>query len=467
MRTPRILTLSALAMALSLAHPAQAANDADLAQIREQIRQMKDAYEKRIAALENRLAQAESTASKAETVADKAEASASQAQAAAQQASQRPASANSFNPEISLILVGNYSNLSQDPEQRRLQGFMPSNGELLPEKRSFHLGETELNIAGNINHMFRGTLTLALAPDDSLGIEEANFQTLGLGNGFNLKAGRFFSSVGYLNDIHPHAWDFSNAPLPYQAFFGYQLGMDGVQARWLAPGDTYFEVGAEVGRALSFPATDDTKNKNGLMSGAVYAHVGGDLNVSNSWRAGLSYFYSKPEDRSFEDPLNGTFNSFSGTSKTWIADFVWKWAPNGDASRQNLKLQGEYFNRSEDGTLIYDVDGTALGTQSGNFDNRQSGFYAQAVYQFMPHWRIGYRYDQLFSGDPSFGHDPLTSEFPLLKDFNPKRNTLMMDWTPDEFSRFRLQYAQDKTRPEATDNQFWVCLLYTSPSPRD
>ena len=77
MRTPRILTLSALALALSLAHPAQAANDADLAQIREQIKQMKDAYEKRIAALENRLAQAESTASKAETVADKAEASAS------------------------------------------------------------------------------------------------------------------------------------------------------------------------------------------------------------------------------------------------------------------------------------------------------------------------------------------------------------------------------------------------------
>ncbi len=165
---------------------------------------------------------------------------------------------------------------------------MPSNGELLPETRSFHLGETELNIAGNINHLFRGTLTLAWAPDDTLSIEEANFQTLGLGNGFNLKAGRFFSSVGYLNDLHAHAWDFSNAPLPYQAFFGYQLGMDGVQARWLAPGDTYFEVGAELGRALSFPATDDTKNKNGLMSGAVYAHVGGDVNVSNSWRAGLS-----------------------------------------------------------------------------------------------------------------------------------------------------------------------------------
>ena len=164
----------------------------------------------------------------------------------------------------------------------------------------------------------------------------------------------------------------------------------------------------------------------GARLGAVYAHVGGDVNVSNSWRAGLSYFYSKLDERRYDDPLLGIANSFSGNSKTWIADFVWKWAPNGDASRQILKLQGEYFNQSEDGTLVYDVDGTAMGTQSGNFNNRQSGFYTQAVYQFMPHWRIGYRYEQLFSGDPSFGHDPLTSGFPLLKDYNPKRNTCLL-----------------------------------------
>ena len=447
MRTPLI---TALAAALSFAFPVHAANDADLAQIREQLKQMKDAYEQRIAALENRLAQAETTAGKAD-------ATAQQAQATVQQASQRQTSASGFNPEISLILSGSYTNLSKNPSQRRLQGFVPSNGETMPEARSFNLGESELVISANVDHLFRGDFRLAIAPDNTIGVEEASIQTLGLGNGFNLKAGRFLSGVGYLNEFHPHQWDFSDAPLPYQAFFGNALGMDGVQARWLAPTPFFLELGAETARARSFPATDEERNKNGLMSAALFAHVGDDVGVAHSWRGGLSYFAAQPKDRAYDDPLNGLSNSYTGNSKTWIADFLWKWAPNGNASRQNLKLQGEYFSRSEDGTLTYD---TATTAQSGSYRNRQSGFYAQAVYQFMPHWRIGYRYDQLNSGNASLGlvnGGALSSaDFPLLANFKPQRNTMMIDWNPSEFSRVRLQFAQDKTRPDATDNQLWL-----------
>jgi hypothetical protein len=446
----RIPVLTALVAALSIAFPVHAAGDAELAQIREQIKQMKDAYEQRIVALENRLQQAETTVSKADNTA-------AQAQVAAQRASQRQTSASAFNPEISLILSGNYTNLSKDPSQRRLQGFVPSNGERLPEARSFNLGESELAISANIDHLFRGNFRLAIAPDNTLGVEEASIQTLGLGQGANVKAGRFLSGVGYLNQLHPHEWDFSDAPLPYQAFFGNALGMDGAQLRWLAPTDTFFEVGMETARARSFPTTDDKRNKNGFMSGSLFAHVGGDVGVSNSWRGGLSYFLARPSDRAYDDPLNGLNNSYTGNSKTWIADMLWKWAPNGDAKRQNLKLQGEYFSRSEDGSITYD---TATTAQSGSYANRQSGFYTQAVYQFMPHWRIGYRYDQLNSGNASFGlvsNGTLTqADFPLLESFRPRRNTVMMDWNPSEFSRVRLQFAQDKTRPNATDNQIWV-----------
>ena len=32
----------------------------------------------------------------------------------------------------------------------------------------------------------------------------------------------------------------------------------------------------------------------------------------------------------------------------------------------------------------------------------------------------------------------------------------MVDYTLDEFSRFRLQFAQDKSRPDATDNQVFL-----------
>lgn len=455
---------AALSLPLSIASPAHAAGpakDNDLAQIRAQLQQMKDAYEQRIAALEQRLAQAETTAGQA---AKSAEASATQAQVAVQEANLRAAppavpasSASGFNPEMSLILSGNYASLSRDPGQRRLQGFVPANGERAPEGRGFNLGESELAISANVDHLFRGDFRLAIAPDNTVGVEEASIQTLGLGAGVKLKAGRFLSGVGYLNEQHPHEWDFSDAPLPYQAFFGNALGMDGVQARWLAPTPFFLEFGAETARARSFPATDEGRNKNGLMSGALFAHVGGDAGIENSWRAGLSYFAARPDGRAYDDPLNGVSNSFSGNSKTWIADFLWKWAPNGNAKYRNLKLQGEYFRRTEDGTLVYDTTGAA---QAGAYASRQSGFYAQAVYQFLPQWRVGYRYDQLNSGAANLelvNNGTLNAaDFPLLEHFRPRRHSLMLDWNPSEFSRVRLQFAQDKTRPEVADNQVWL-----------
>jgi hypothetical protein len=72
----------------------------------------------------------------------------------------------------------------------------------------------------------------------------------------------------------------------------------------------------------------------------------------------------------------------------------------------------------------------------------------------MPQWRIGYRYDRLNSGNAHFGllnSGTLGStDFPLLENYPPKRNTVMVDWNPSEFARIRLQFAQDKTRPDAT-----------------
>lgn len=450
-----------MAALLAASCGAQAATDADLAAIRSQINQLKSAYEQRIAALEKKLEQAETKTAQAENKATRAETVAVQAEAVATQATlrtpQAPSSAAAFNPEISLVLSGSYTNLSRDPKQRRLQGFIPSNGELMPEGRSFNLGESELMFAANIDTLLRGTLRVAMASDNTVGVEEASIQTLGLGQGLNLKAGRFLSGVGYLNEIHPHAWDFSGAPLPYQAFFGGALGMDGVQARWLAPTPFFLEFGAETARAMSFPATDESKNKNGLMSATGFAHVGGDIGVSNSWRGGISYFASQPKDREYEDPLNSISNSYTGNSRTWITDLLWKWSPNGNSHYTNVKLQGEYFYRTESGDLVYDSKNTA---QSGDYKNAQSGYYAQAVYQFLPNWRMGYRYDRLSAGATSIGlvnQGALNAaDFPSLAAYSPSRHTVMLDWNPSEFSRIRLQYAQDKTRPDATDNQVWL-----------
>ena len=105
-----------------------------------------------------------------------------------------------------------------------------------------------------------------------------------------------------------------------------------------------------------------------------------------------------------------------------------------------------------------------FGALTDRYKSEQSGWYAQAVYRFLPQWRVGYRYDRLDHGDISNGIvdnglGPSAADFPLLMtDHNPSRNTLMVDWSPTEFSRVRLQLAQDKSRAGVTDDQ--VVLQY-------
>ena len=467
-------TCRAMLLALPLfSAPALAAESADLKALKEEIARLRNNYESRINALEQRLVQAETTvaqakagATQAEASAAKAENSAAAANAVASAASVRPSSEAAFNPAVSLILSGMYTNLKDNTNKRpyAINGFVPSNGEVTPPARGFSLGESELMVAANVDQVFRGQMTLSLPPEEGASpvVEEGFIQTLGLSNGLNLKAGRFLSGIGYMNEQHSHAWDFSDAPLAYKAFFGGQQKGEGVQLKWLAPTDTFLEFGVEGGKGGSFPSTD--RNKNGFTTGSLFAHVGDDIGTDHSWRAGLSYTSSQPRNRSYDDvDANdvATTNTFNGSSKTWILDGVWKWAPNGDPSQRYLKMQGEYFSRRENGSLTCADKDAATATNctggvSGSLDSRQSGWYAQAVYKFAPTWRTGYRYDRLDYGSVNLGGALNAADLPVLARHNPSRNTVMVDWSPSEFSLVRLQYARDSSRTGSPDDQIWV-----------
>jgi len=368
----------------------------------------------------------------------------------------RPQSENAFNPAVSAILNGVYSNLSQDPNAYRINGFVPTMGEVAPPRRGFSLGESELGIAANVDHLFRGNLIAAIRPDGgAVEVEEAYIQTLALSRGFTIKAGRFFSAVGYQNQIHAHAWDFTDQPLVMKAFLGGQLNDDGVQAKWVAPLELYLDLGAEFTRARAFPGSDPDKNGAGAVN--WFTHLGGDIGESFAWQTGLSYLATSPKDRRYDDPQSGTSNSFTGSSRLLALSGVLKWAPEGNSTVRNVKLQGEYFRRKESGELTFDPAGAAM---TGGYASRQSGWYAQGVWQFMPQWRVGYRYDQLDSGTTSLGlvdSGALTAaDFPVLAGYKPKRHSAMVDWSASEFSRLRLQIARDYSRQGMVDNQVFV-----------
>jgi hypothetical protein len=423
----------AAAAALSLSHEAGAQTPDELRDLREQVKQL----DKRV----------------------------TDAEQAPIQASSRPAAESALNPAVSLILNGIYGNLSQDPANFRINGFVPTNGEVAPPNRGLSLGESELAIAANIDHMFRGTGIFSISPENQIEVEEAYIQTLALSNGFTVKAGRFFSSVGYQNQIHAHAWDFTDAPLANKVFLGNQLSDDGIQLKWVAPTVLYFDVGVEAGRGRHFPSgPDGGRSKNGFSAGNFFTHLGGDFGTGTAWQAGLAYLTTSPQDRAYDDvDSTGTpvTNSFTGKSALWVLDGILKWAPNFNPTKMNFKLQGEYFRRHENGDLNFDTAAaTAGGAQRGSYASAQSGWYLQGVYQFIPMWRIGYRYDRLNAGTTNLGSvdsGALTAaDFPILAAYNPTRQTVMVDWSPSEFSRVRLQAAQDKSRSDATDNQVFL-----------
>ncbi|MBS1209280.1 MAG: hypothetical protein H6R19_1678 [Proteobacteria bacterium] len=443
-------TTIALAVLASSAAPmsAMAADSSDLQQIRQEIDQLRQGYEARIRELESRLQQAEKNADQArQTAVSTAEKVAASPVVAAPSA---PA-ANGFNPDISLILSGQYANLSKDPEKWKMSNFIPGGDEIGPGKRGFNLGESELGFSASVDQLFRGQLTLSVTGDNSIEAEEGFVQSTSLPAGFQTTAGRFFSGIGYLNSQHSHTWDFVDAPLAYQAFLGGQFKQDGVQMKWVAPTSTFVELGADLGAGENFPGS--TRNKNGAGATALFAHVGGDVGASHSWRAGAGWLRTAPRDRSYdaEDLAGNTVtNSFSGTSRLWLLDGVWKWAPNGNGERINLKLQGEYFRRHENGELAYD---TASQNLTDSYRSAQSGWYLQSVFQFMPRWRVGARYDQLSPGRVDYASN---EAYFVNTGYKPTRSTLMLDWSPSEFSRIRLQYAQDKAREGVRDDQIYL-----------
>ncbi len=461
-----------LALALALAWSAAGvshAQNTDLDQIRQEIEAVKQDYEKRIQNLENRLKQAEQAAQQAQAsaqrAAEQAQASAQRAEDQAKAAAAQPAPAaagaaaqNAFNPGISLILQGAYQQYNTDPSTRSLTGYLAA-GDFLEGNKGFNLNESELTLSANVDQLFYGQATFAIA-DGAIETEEAYVQTPALGHGLTLKALRFFSGIGYQNAIHAHAWDFVDPALVQQAFLGPNLAVDGIQASWIAPLPLYVEVGAELGNAVEFPFAD-MGSKNGFSTGTLFGRLGGDIGTSHSYLLGAWVLNSQNLVDGASvldlDERTGVTNTLAGgNTNIWGLDFVYKWAPDGNPTQRNFKLVAEWMQRDLSGDLTFDPDGI---NQTDAFSAKQNGWYIQGIYQFVPRWRAGLRYGQLSDGTINGGSNAANGI--VGTGFVPERWSAMIDWSPSEFTRLRLQYNQDKTQQGLDDHQVFLQGIFS------
>lgn len=352
---------------------------------------------------------------------------------------------NAFNPAIGATLNGHYASFTGD--RPAVAGFgVGAEGGRTGE--GLAIDEAEINLTSNVDDKFAATLTASLTEEDGeteVELEEANIRTLGLPAGLGVKAGRFLTPVGYLNEHHQHTDDFADRPLPNRVFLNNSYKDDGVLASVLLPTDLYAEAGLGVVRGNDFPGGGSGGDNPGTW--LAYGKVGGDIGDNQSWLAELSTLQASPGERS----ANDSTVLFRGDSNLYVGSLRYSWAPTGNAKEQEVSLQGEYFRRDENGTY----EDTNTGTGAVAYDGAQSGWYAQGVYKFAPAWRAGVRYSQLNPGGvpaglagnalDSGGHDPWNA-------------AVMADWTNSEFSRVRLQYGHEAPSTAEDDDQ--IILQY-------
>lgn len=343
-----------------------------------------------------------------------------------------------------------------------LNGYYQSADKTLSEKaEGFGLGETELAFSGAIDDAFYGKLTSVIESADgetNYELEEAFLQTLSLPYGFSVRAGRFMSDIGYLNNQHLHTDAFVDRPAVYRAFLGSHYFDDGIRLDYVAPTDIYWAMGIEAFKGQKLQAEALNGDEKSVGAYTLYSKFGGDIGESSSWQLGLSYLRNEngqafvaehhhedegDHDEHEHEEAHGDVHdehdhgdeghnhgaSFTGKN-LFGADFVYKWAPQGNYKYQHLTLSGEYF-RLTDTFLADEIE------HQPEFDKDHQGWYVSGVYQFSPKWSTGVRYGRI---------DTYNLHEEELERASLKETELQLSYHHSHFSVIRLQYThQDGT----------------------
>ena len=312
---------------------------------------------------------------------------------------------NAFNPAVSLILQGTYANDIAGPQHlpdHRFRAFGRGGGAAQARLRP---GRNRARHRRQYRPLFpRRRDCVAHARGRGRGRGGVLPDAGAAGAALSLKGGRFFSGIGYLNEQHQHAWDFQDAPLVYKAFLGDQLKQDGVQLKWIAPTPIFSRArrGTPRRRPVSRQRPQQERHRrqravrpprrrhraeHRLARGAFLPAATRPITAPTTDVDSLGGAVTNSFHRQRQDCGSPTRSSSGRRTATPLL--------------HNFKLQGEYFRLKQNGNADLRRRrraATCSASVTGSFNTDQSGWYAQGVWQFMPRWRVGYRYDTLSYG---------------------------------------------------------------------
>lgn len=453
----------ALLSAAAFCAPNAAAQDAEIEEIKQAIAELKTDYEKRIDDLEHRLMLAEKAVAAAQ------QDPVARTTSATQQGS--ITSGNAFNPQISVILDGNFyhdsiDGLGPSTLSEAAQPSQPGHDEHEHEEGAadgMNFRSVELAFSGTVDPYFDAAVFIALEQGGEIDIEEAWFATRALPAGLKLKAGKFLSEFGYLNDKHEHQWDFVDQNLAYLDLLGdHGLQDTGVQMTWLPKMPFYALLGAEIlqgdqERVGSLVADETERAELGLAdpeggprTWTLFAKVSPDLGYNHALQIGGSFVHNRQHQEIYIEDM--TEFGLEGPADLWGLDVVYKYDNAAAYGYRDFNLQAEYLRSGKDLTVRGGDPGAIGDLRKFTTD----GLYVQGSYGFAQRWRAGLRYDVLGLTNKVDGgaNDYFTSS---------DRWTTALTWTPTEFSRFRLQYARSdillQTGEREDFDAFWLQFL--------
>ena len=276
----------------------------------------------------------------------------------------------------------------------------------------FNLGHNELVFEASLGGLLDGTLMVGFDEDD-IEIEEAYLTTRALPAGLQLKAGKFLSEIGYINSRHVHDWDFVDRPLVNEYLFGnHGIQETGVQATWVAPTETYTQLGVELLQgdgtfaryegdigSYEVPNTgdhihSDLSDTSGPRLLTAFAKFGPDLGPDHAAQFGVSGGYTNTWQKATEH--GSGLEEWDGDA--WFAglDAVYKYSSGRAYGHGDWRVQGEYFYREIDVDYQRREDNTTIaGNAEGSGKAKQDGIYVQGVYGFAPRWEAGLRTEAL------------------------------------------------------------------------
>jgi hypothetical protein len=311
--------------------------------------------------------------------------------------------------------------------------------------KGFNLNYGELAFYSIVDPYFDLFAVLHVAPEHA-GLEEAYITTRKLPYGFQIKAGKFLSGIGRMNEQHEHYLDFVDRPLVLDALFGDEgLNEIGARVTWVAPTDFYLMLGTEIlmGENESSFGTAGFSDLNSFVN--IHESEGPNLLVSYMRSSfdiedaailfGISHAHGTSRMNENFSASDGEGTAIDATTDILGGNLTIKYILD---PIKYISFQSEYLYLLTEGSF-YNRD-TSFAVQMDALEKKQAGFYAQLISKVGLRWRLGVRYDLLNLNDVRIAN--MRQDLPK----NLARYSAMVEYDPTEFSRLRLQLTHDRSK---------------------